>query len=90
MEERDALAAYSRGEMSAIELRRRLGDATFGEVLERLGAAGLPLPRAPVAGREAELARARAWMFPHGAGLASACNPKPHADCKLYEPPKNS
>jgi len=50
--------------MSAIELRRRLGGATFGEVLERLSAEGLPLPRAPERGREAQIARARTWMFP--------------------------
>ena len=60
----DDLAAFSRGEMTAIELRKRLGDATYGEVLLRLGEQGLPLPRAPVAGREAEIARARAWLFP--------------------------
>ena len=61
---RRALEAYSRGEMTAIELRRRLGDATYGEVLALLGEAGLPLPRAPTAGREEQLQRARAWMFP--------------------------
>jgi hypothetical protein len=65
MNETEALEFYSRGEMTAIELRRRLGGATYGEVLERLGAAGLPLPRAPEKGREAQVARARAWMFPH-------------------------
>ncbi len=59
-----ALEAYSRGEMSAIELRRRLGGATYGEVLALLSEQGLPLPRAPVAGREEQLARARSWMFP--------------------------
>ena len=64
MDERQALEAYSRGEMSAIELRRRLGGATYGEVLERLREAGLKLPRAPVAGREDRLALARSWMFP--------------------------
>ena len=64
----EALNAYSRGEMTAIDLRRRLDDATFGEVLRRLGELGLPLPRAPTAGREAQIARARAWLFPtHGA-----------------------
>lgn len=50
--------------MTAIELRRRLHDASYGEVLRLLSEAGLPLPRAPVAGREAQIARARAWMFP--------------------------
>jgi hypothetical protein len=66
MTEQEALAAYSRGEMTIIDLRRRLGGATFGEVLQRLVEARLPLPRAPVAGREARIARARSWMFPHG------------------------
>ncbi len=56
--------AYSRGELSAIDLRRRLGGATYGEVLKLLGEAELPLPRAPVEGREDEIARARSWMFP--------------------------
>jgi hypothetical protein len=64
---RIALEAYSRGEMTALELRRRLGGATVGEVLERLAEAGLPLPRAPVTGREEQIARARSWMFPRGA-----------------------
>jgi hypothetical protein len=67
MTEQDALQAYSRGEMDSIELRRRLGGVTFGEVLRRLAEARLPLPRASQVGREAEIARARAWMFPHGA-----------------------
>lgn len=64
MDEREALAAYSRGTMTAIELRRRLGGATYGEVLQRLAEAGLPLPRAPVEGREEEGARARRWLLP--------------------------
>lgn len=62
--ENQALEAYSRGEMTAIELRRRLHGATYGEVLRLLSEAGLPLPRAPVAGREGQIARARDWMFP--------------------------
>ena len=64
LSEADALAAFSRGEMSALELRRRMGDATYGEVLQRLAERDLPLPRAPTAGRDADLARARAWLFP--------------------------
>ncbi len=65
MSEADAaLAAFSRGEMSALELRRRLGAASYGEVLRRLGEQGLSLPRAPTAGRETDLARARACLFP--------------------------
>jgi hypothetical protein len=67
MNEREALEAFSRGTMTALDLRRRLGGATFGEVLERLGKEDLPLPRAAVAGRETEIARARSWMFLHAA-----------------------
>ncbi len=62
--ERQALEAYSRGEMTALALRRRLGGATYGEVLRLLSEEALPLPRAPVEGREEQLERARAWMFP--------------------------
>ena len=62
----DAALAFSRGEMTALELRRRLGGATYGAVLAMLGEPGLPLPRAPTAGREADLAKARAWLFPAG------------------------
>ena len=59
-----ALEAFSRGEMSALDLRRRLGRATFGEILGLLRDRDLPLPRAPVAGREEQISRARSWMFP--------------------------
>jgi len=59
-----ALAANSRGEMTALELRRRLGGVTYGDVLRLLGAESLPLPQAPVAGREEEISRARDWLFP--------------------------
>jgi hypothetical protein len=59
-----ALEAYSCGEMIALELRRRLGGATYGEVLQLLSEPELPLPRAPVAGREENIARTRRWMFP--------------------------
>ena len=59
-----ALQAFSKGEMTALELRRRLGGATYGDVLRLLDEASLPLPRAPVHGREANLNIAREWMFP--------------------------
>lgn len=49
--------------MTALELRRRLGGATYGEVMELLAREGLPLPRAPVIEREEQIARARSWMF---------------------------
>jgi len=44
MDEKDrkALEAYSHGAMTALELRRRLGGATYGEVLALLSEAGLP------------------------------------------------
>ena len=64
MNQKEALEAFSRGEMTALELRRRLGGATYGEVLQRLSQENLPLPRAPAAGREEQIARARDWMFP--------------------------
>jgi hypothetical protein len=62
--EKRALEAFSNGDMSALELRRRLGGATYGEILSLLSEHDLPLPRAPVVGREEQLGRARAWMFP--------------------------
>ena len=49
--DRQALEAYSRCEMTALELRRRLGNAGYGDILRLLSEAQLPLPRAPVAGR---------------------------------------
>jgi hypothetical protein len=68
METKSALEAYSRGDMTALELRRRLGGATYGEVLLLLSQHDLPLPRAPVAGREEQIERARGWLFPKNGG----------------------
>ena len=62
--DRQALEAFSQGEMSALELRRRLGGATYGEILSLLSEHNLPLPRAPLAGREEQIRRAHSWMFP--------------------------
>ncbi len=64
MNQKEALEAFSRGGMTALDLRRRLGNATYGEILQRLSEEYLPLPRAPETGREEQIARARAWMFP--------------------------
>ncbi len=67
-QERQGLEAYSRGEMTAIELRRRLHGASYGDILRLLSEVDLPLPHAAVAGREEQISRAHAWMFPkHGA-----------------------
>lgn len=59
----DILRAYAAGELSAPDARRRLGDCSFAELLIALAANDLPLPRAPVAGREASVERARRWLF---------------------------
>lgn len=60
------LERYSRGEISAVELRRLLGGISYGEVLIELAARDLPLPRAPRAGREDRIALAREMLFPKG------------------------
>lgn len=62
--ERAALQAFSDGNLGALDLRRRLGDATYGDVLRLLSAERLPLPRASPAGREETLSRAHEWLFP--------------------------
>jgi len=62
--EKWALETFSRGAMTALELRRRIGGATYGEILSLLSELDLPLPRAPVTGRAEQISRARAWMFP--------------------------
>jgi hypothetical protein len=62
--ERDALHAYAHGRLAALDLRRRLHDATYGDILRLLREEHLPLPQAPAHGREEQLARARQWLFP--------------------------
>lgn len=57
------LRGYSQGKVTAVDLRGRLGGATYGEVLIMLGAENLPLPRTPPDGREEQLERARRWLF---------------------------
>ena len=58
-----ALAAFSQGQMSALELRRRLGGKTYSEILGLFGEYDYPLPRAPVAGCEEQIRRADSWML---------------------------
>ncbi len=59
----DLLHRYSRGEMSAIDLRTQLDGATFGEILILLGEHDIPLPVASREGREDRLALAQEWLF---------------------------
>ena len=45
---RDLAEAWSRAEITRVEVARRLGrEVGFGEMLEALHAHGLPLPRVP-------------------------------------------
>ena len=61
--ERLLLTRFSRGEVSAMQVRGLLGDITFGDLLMRLGTHGLPLPRTPLEGREDVIRRLRAALF---------------------------
>jgi len=58
------LKKYSRGEISATDLRCHMNGATYGQVLMAMGGANLPLPVAPQQGREQRLALAESWLFP--------------------------
>jgi hypothetical protein len=58
------LKQYSQARISAVEVRRALGDITFGDLLAELAKRDLPLPRASQAGREDRIAEARALLFP--------------------------
>ncbi len=48
---RQSLRSYSQGALTSLELRHRLGDATYGDVLRLPSAEHPPLPRAPLHGR---------------------------------------
>ncbi|MEO5331388.1 MAG: hypothetical protein H7839_05140 [Magnetococcus sp. YQC-5] len=63
-QQKSALEAFSSGKMTAIELRRRFGGATYGDILLLLSELDLPLPRAPTMGREEQIRLAHSWMFP--------------------------
>lgn len=55
---------FSRGETTAMDVRMRLGGATYGDLLQMVAELGLTMPRPSEIGREQQLATARAWMFP--------------------------
>jgi hypothetical protein len=61
------LQRYSHAEISAAELRRKLGDISYADVIIELAARNIPLPRASQKGREDRLAKAHAWLFPRSA-----------------------
>jgi hypothetical protein len=58
-EKQQLLRRFSRAEISAVELRRALGDISFADVIIELAALDLPLPRASETGRESQIARAK-------------------------------
>jgi len=58
------LQGFSRGEISALDVRRHMDNATYGDVLIAMGAADLPLPVASQKGREERIALAKRWLFP--------------------------
>ena len=59
-EERGLVAQYSAGTLGSHELERRLGLDDFADVIVRLAKYDLPFPKAPMAGRESQLAVLRA------------------------------
>ena len=58
------LAGYSTGDITAMDVRRALDGITYGDLLILMAEANLPMPRTPTAGREAQLEKARSWLFP--------------------------
>ncbi|SDC93586.1 hypothetical protein SAMN05444678_10739 [Sphingomonas sp. YR710] len=47
-----------------MQVRGALGDISFGELLMKMGAEGLPLPVTPIQGREGVVRRLREVLFP--------------------------
>jgi hypothetical protein len=60
---------YSRAEISAVDLRHALGNIGYADVIIELAKRDLPLPRASQVGREEQIAKAAAWLFPTDANL---------------------
>ncbi len=60
---------YSRAEISALDLRRALGNIGYGDIIIELAKRNLPLPRASQVGREEQIARAEALLFPKEANF---------------------
>jgi hypothetical protein len=65
LEKETLIKRYADAQISSVELRRLLGDVSYGDIIVELAALNLPLPQAPTAGREARIAFARDLMFPH-------------------------
>ncbi len=63
-EQKQLLARYSAGDISAMDVRRIFGGITYGDLLIMLAQQNLSFPTTPVAGRETGLEQARAWLFP--------------------------
>jgi hypothetical protein len=63
-EKDELLRRYSRCEVTAIEVREAFGGITYGDVIMELAQRNLPLPRAPQEGREEDIRRAKAILFP--------------------------
>jgi hypothetical protein len=47
------------------DLRRRLGDISYADVIIEPAKRNIPLPRASHKGREERLAKAHGWLFPN-------------------------
>jgi hypothetical protein len=65
LEKTALLERYSHAKISAAELRRRLGNISYADVIIELAKRNIPLPRASQKGREERLAKAHGWLFPH-------------------------
>jgi hypothetical protein len=55
-EERRLIEQHSAGKIGSHDVLRRLGATDYGAIIQLLAAYDLPFPRAPIEGREAQLA----------------------------------
>jgi hypothetical protein len=65
LEKETLIKRYADAQISSVELRWLLGDISYGDIIVELAALNLPLPQAPVAGREERIELAHNLMFPH-------------------------